>query len=114
MNLNLKQSISIFIVIFSVLAISTTNLTEIFGPHMAKVVASAANMVNAMLAGILGVITGQAAMVKDVAAMPGIEPLKINAQANSTLAAIATDPDQPNVGGVTPQVQARLQEIAKG
>lgn len=92
MGLNYKQGIAILIAILSVLAISTTNLADLFGPTTAKVISSTANMLNAMLAGILGVLTGQASTVKEVAAMPGVERIRINAQADQTLAAIAMDP----------------------
>lgn len=101
MNLNLKQAMAILIAILSVLAVSTTNLADLFGPQTAKIIASASNMLNAMLAGIMAVITGQAAMVKDVAAMEGVEPIKVNAQANSTLAAIAMDPNVDKVSALS-------------
>lgn len=114
MNLNFKQVLAILGAILSVLMISTAQLTDLFGPGPTKLIVSAAALFNTMFSSILAVVTGQAAMVKDVSNMKGVEPLKINAQANPTLAAIATDPDQPNVGGTTPQVQAQLQNIAKG
>lgn len=114
MNLNFKQVLAIAGAVLSVLMISTAQLTDLFGPGPTKAIVSTAALLNAIFNSVLMVVTGQAAMVKDVAAMPGVEPIKINAQANPTLAAIATDPSQPNIGGTTPQVQAQLQDIAKG
>lgn len=114
MNLNFKQVLAIAGVVLGVAMVSTSQLTDIFGSGPTKIIVSASAMLSMMLNGVLAVISGQAAMVRDVAAMPGIEPLKVNAQANPTLAAIAIDPDQPKVGGMTPQVQAQLKEIAKG
>lgn len=106
MGLNLRQMMAILIAILSVLAVSTTNLSDLFGPTAAKIIVSASNMLNAMLAGILGVITGQAAMVKDVAAMPGVEPIKVNAKANSVLAAIAMDPNVDKVAALSTDAAA--------
>lgn len=112
--MNGKQVISICIVVLGVLMVSTAQLTDLFGAHVAKGVVSLAAIVNSILGGVMSVITGQASMIKEVAAMPGIEPIKVNAQANTTLAAIATDPNQPNIGGTTPQVQAQLTKTAAG
>ena len=57
---------------------------------------------------------GWGGMVRDVAAMPGVESIKINSQANQTLASVAVDPEQPKVGATTPQTRDILQDTAKG
>jgi hypothetical protein len=59
-------------------------------------------------------LSTQANTVRDVASMPGVERVTVNAQANSTLAQVATDPQQPKVGAVTPEVRAVLRDLAKG
>ena len=59
-------------------------------------------------------LSTQAATVKEVAAMPGVERIAVNTQANPTLAAVATDANQPKVGAVSPDARAILQNIAKG
>lgn len=59
-------------------------------------------------------LSTQANNIKDVAAMPGVERISVNAQANSTLAAVATSSDQPKVGATTPGVREVLKEVAKG
>lgn len=100
MKINFNQALAVLIAILSVLAVSTANLTDLFGETIAKTVSSAANLINAMIAGILAAYTGQAQMVKDVAAMPGIEPIKVNAEANATLAAVAMDPAVDKVSAV--------------
>lgn len=114
MNLNRNQILAITIAVLAVLMASTAQLTDLFGHAMAQNIISAAGIVNGMLSGVLAIVTGQAGMVKDVRAMPGVETIQVNAQANPTLAAIAVDPKEPKVGGTTPQVQAQLKEIAKG
>lgn len=114
MNINFKQMLAIIITTLSVLAISSANLTELFGSQAAKLITSGANLMTAIFGGWMTIISGQGTLVAEVSNMKGVEPIKINAQANPTLAALATDPNQSNIGGTTPQVQAVLQDIAKG
>lgn len=114
MNLNRNQLLAITIAVLSVTAASTAQLTDLFGAGVAKSIISAAGFLNGILSSVLAVITGQAGMVKDVAAMQGVEKISVNAQANSTLAAVAIDPSQPKVGGESAHTQSVLQETAKG
>lgn len=97
MNLNFKQALAILIAILSVLAVSTANLTDLFGEHVAKAVGSASNLLNAIIAGVLTAVTSQTSMVKDVAAMPGVERIRVNAQADTSLATIAMNPDYAKI-----------------
>ncbi len=113
MNLNGKQLISIAIVILGVLMISTAQLTDLFGPKVAKSVVSLAALLNSILAGIMTVITSQTGTVKDVLAMPGVDKINVNAQANQTLAAIAVDPTINKISP-TPQAQSAVEATAKG
>lgn len=66
------------------------------------------------LTAIMTPLVGNASMVKTVAALPGVERVWINTQATAAVAAVAIDPEQPKVGGSTPQAQTVLQDIAKG
>lgn len=113
MNLNGKQIISIIGAVVSVLMISTAQLTDLFGPSLAKTIGSIAGLVNMMISSIMAVLTSQGSMVKEVAAMPGIEPLRVNAMANATLAAIAVDPTQAKVSPTT-EARSAVIETAKG
>lgn len=112
MNLNFKQALAIAGAVLSVLMISTAQLTDLFGPEPTKVIVSAAALLNTMFSSILAVVTGQAGMVKDVLAMPGVEKITVNAQANQTLAQIAVDPTQPKIGA-TPQAKEQVAATAK-
>lgn len=114
MALNRNQILAIIITTLAVLMASTAQLNDLFGPKETKIIISAAGLLNGILSGILAIITGQAGMVRDVAAMPGVDSIKVNAQASQVLAAVATDPEQPKVGGTTDQVQNILKESAKG
>ena len=94
MNLNLTplQIMGILLVINGALIGSTAQLTDIMGPSMAHIIVSVASLINSILGGIVTMFSGQSAQVKNVLAMPGVDHISINAQANQTLSAIAVDP----------------------
>lgn len=113
MNLTLGQKIAMLSVVLGVLAGATAQLTPLMGATAASSVASLASLINTVVSGWIFIVTGQSAMVKEVAAMPGIEPLKVNALANQNLAQVALD---PAVNKVAPTESARavVIETAKG
>lgn len=100
MNLNGKQIMAIAGAVLSALVVSTAQLTDLFGPGIAKTIVSAAGMVNLVLQSITAAITGQGQMVKDVLAMPGVERIGVNKEANQTLAALAMDPMVNNIAPI--------------
>lgn len=108
MNINGKQIIQIIGVIISVAMVSSAQLTDLLGAPVAKTIVTIAGLTNMILQGITVALTTQTAQVQDVAAMPGVERISINAQATPALAAVATDRDQPKVGATTPDVKAAL------
>jgi hypothetical protein len=112
MNLNFKQVLAILAAILGVLMVSTAQLTDLFGAGVAKTIGSGSGLLTLMINSVLAVVTGQAAMVKDVLAMPGVESVKVNAQANQTLAQIAVDPTQQKIEA-TPQAAAQVAATAK-
>lgn len=97
MNLTGKQILSIVAAVVSALMLATTQLTDIFGASTAKLIVSAAALANMILNSIVAALTGQANLVKDVQAMPGVSKIVTNAQANETLSAIAADPSNTKV-----------------
>lgn len=108
-NLNGKQIIAILAAVLSVLMVSTAQLTDLFGAQMAKTIVSIAGLVNTILTSVIAVLTTQAQQVKDVLAMPGVEKIDVNAQANKTLATIAVD---PTVDKIAP-TRAAIDEVVK-
>ncbi len=113
MNLNGKQILAIFGAVLAALMVSTTQLTDLFGPTVTKTIISTAGLIGLILNSITAAISGQGQMVRDVAAMPGVEKIQINSQANQTLAQVATDPQQPKVGAI-PEAKVEVNNIAKG
>lgn len=113
MNLNRSQIIATTIAILGVLMVSTSQLTDLFGPTATKSIVSVASLLNSILGATLAVITSQGGQVRDVLAMPGVEKIDVNAKANSTLAAIAVDPTVDKISP-TPAAQAQVAAIAQG
>lgn len=113
MNLNGKQIIAVCGAVLSVLMVSTSQLTDLFGPGVTKTVVSIAGLVNLILNSVTVAISTQGGLVKDVLAMPGVEKINVNASANQTLAAIAVDPTINKISP-TPQAQSAVEATAKG
>jgi hypothetical protein len=64
---------------------------------------------------VLAFMTGQANAVKAVQAMPGVEKIVVNQQANAALATLAVDPTQTKIETVPadiPAVQATARAAA--
>jgi hypothetical protein len=114
MNINGKQLISILMAVLGVITISGAQLTPLLGATLASTVISVAALVNTILAAVMSNLTSQSNQVKDVAAMPGIERVSVNAQANTTIAALATDPAQPKIGPIPGAKDAVTETAAKG
>lgn len=113
MQLNVKQLLGISIGVLGVLMISTANLTDLFGPTVARLIVSTAAMLNAILGAVVTAVSGQSSTVKEVLAMPGVAHIDVNAQANQTLAALAVDPTVNKIAPA-PHAAEEVQAIAKG
>lgn len=83
------------------------------GQSNSLIIVSVLGICQIVVSSINSNLSTQANTVKEVAAMPGVERISVNAQANPTLAQVATDPTQPKVGATAPEVRNVLQEIAK-
>lgn len=113
MNLNGKQIIAIVSAVLSVLMISTAQLTDLLGASMAKTIVTIAGLVNMIMSSINAALASQSQQIKDVLAMPGVDKINVNAQANPTLAAIAIDPKQDKIAP-TMAAQTAVEATAKG
>lgn len=91
------QIIGIILVVNGALIGSSAQLTDLFDPHTAKIIISIASLGNSIFGGVVTLISGQGAQIKNVLAMPGVEGISVGRQANATLAAIAIDPGQDKI-----------------
>lgn len=112
MNLNRGQILSIVVLVLGVLMASTSQLTDLFGPQITKYIVSASSLLTSILAGINTVLQGQGSQLAAVQAMPGVEKIVVNSQANATLATMAVDPLQDKIEA-TPAAQDAVEATAK-
>jgi hypothetical protein len=113
MNLTGKQLLLILSAVLSALVAASAQLTDIFGPTTAKAIISVVSLGNTVLTSITAALSGQGSLLKDVAAMPGIEKITVNAQANQTVAKEAVSEAQPKIEA-TPAALQTVAETAKG
>lgn len=113
------QKMAIAIAVFSFVGGASAQLTPIFsplgpeGPIIVSIIVSLCGFVGGVLGVIVGVMTGQAAQISAVQAMPGVQNISVNKDANSTLAALAVDPTQSKIS-IQPGAEAAVQQTAKG
>lgn len=113
MGITRNQWIAIVILILSVNMGATAQLTDLFGAGVAKLIVSFSSLGSSILAGVQIILGGQGQQVRDVAAIQGADGrpavrVAVNANAGTTLAAVALDPAQQNVGAASPDVRAQL------
>lgn len=113
-NLTPLQIIGIVLVINGALIGSAAQLTDLFGPLTAKYIISIASLGNSIFGGIVTLISGQGAQIKNVLAMPGVENISVGRQANATLAAIAVDPTQNKIAPTDAATQAVIATAKAG
>lgn len=89
-------------------------LNPLVGQETALMIISGLGIVNIVLNSVGAAVSGQANLVKDVGAMPGVQKVLINKDANQVLASLATDPLQVNVGATDPATREILKDTAKG
>lgn len=113
LNIQPKQWFAIASGFVSSMITGAALLNPLFGETMALKIVAVLGISNLALNSIQTALTGQAQQVKDVAAMPGVEKITINANANPTLAAVAVD---QNVDKVAPTRQDMdvVTQTAKG
>lgn len=109
-----NQWFAITILFLTVLTGGSAQLTDLIGPYATKLVISFCTLATGFLAGAQIILTGQAAQIRDVAAMPGVSRIDINASATPAAASVAVDPEQSKVGATTPDVRTVLIATAKG
>jgi hypothetical protein len=114
MNITRNQWFAIIILLLTVLTGGSAQLTDLIGAYATKVVISFSTLATGFLAGVQIILGGQGQQVRDVAAMPGVDRVSINAGASSALASVAVDPSQSKVGAITPEVRTVLIDTAKG
>lgn len=114
MNITRSQWFAIINLVLSSLMTATAFLTQVFGSGTAQLIVGGLGLINTIVGGIGVILTGQGQQLREVAALPGVERISINAGANQTVAQAATDSAQPKIGATTPEVRKTILETAKG
>ena len=106
MKLTGIQVVLILIAVLGALTGATAQLTDVFGAGVAHTIVSGSSLLSTIMTAILVPLTGQAGMLRSVQALPGVEAITVNAQANSSLAAMAVDPNQDKIAPAAGAEQA--------
>jgi hypothetical protein len=113
-NLTSKQWFQIISGSISGLITGAALLTTLFGQDLTIKIVAVLGIINIVLSTVGTAVSGQANLVKDVAAMPGVQRVSVNTDANPTLASVAIDPGQTKVGPASPEAREALTKIATG
>lgn len=112
-NITKSQWFQIIGIIIGAIIASSSLWTQLFGNTTAQVIVSVTGFVSTIASGVGYILTGQGQMVKDVAAMPGIQSITVDSGANQNVAQVAVDEAQPKVNA-SPAAEATVQQTAKG
>ena len=104
---------AIIVGILSATAGATVQLTDVFGPGVARAIVSVANLaMTIVVTPFLFAVTGQTAQIKAVNNMPGVQSIVVNKEASTNLAAIAVDPNSKVEAA--PGAEKAVEATAKG
>lgn len=92
LNIQPKQWIRIISTVNGSLITGAAFFNQLFGDALALQIIAVLGLSQIVMSSLDTALSGQAQLVKDVAAMPGVEKITVNTQANPTLAAVAVDP----------------------
>lgn len=118
-NITPLQWIGIIILFNTTLLGSASQLGDLsLSVGMVKAVLAVATLGNGFLGGLVTMFGGQASMTRSVANFLGddgmpVVRIGVNANAGKSMAAVALDPAQKNVGAITPDVRETLAATAK-
>lgn len=109
--MNSRVILAVVIAVVSVLAGATTQLDPVVGHTAALAISSVCNLLTAILAAVMGVLSTQTNQVAAVQAMPGVSRVMVNAQATPTLAAMVADSANPKIQA-EPGQERKVAELA--
>jgi hypothetical protein len=109
--MNIKLILNILSSINGGLITSAALFNPLVGQDRALIIIAGLGICQIVVGSINSNLSTQGATLREVAAMPGVDRITVNAQANSTLAQEAISKDQPKIGAATPDVRQALQTI---
>lgn len=113
MNITSKQWFQIISGINGGLITGAALLQTLFGQNLTLQIVAVLGIIGIIINSVGTALSGQGSDIKSVLAMPGVEKLTVNGQANQTLASIAVDPTVNKIAP-TQAAEVAVQTIAKG
>lgn len=116
MNWTSKQWFQIISGINGGLITGAALLQTLFGQDLTLKIVAALGIIGIIINSVGTALSGndsQATQIRNVAAIPGVERVVINTSAPASVAAVALDPSQKNVGASSPDARAALTSIVK-
>lgn len=111
--MNTKQVLGIISSVNGGLITGAALLQTLFGQDLTIKIVAVLGIAQIIVSSVTTQLSSQSNLVKDVAAMPGVEKVTVNASANSILATLAVDPKQDKVAPTTAAMVA-VENTAKG
>jgi hypothetical protein len=115
MNITPKQWYQIITGVISGLITGAALMQTLLGQDLTIKIVAGLGILNIIVSSVGTALSGAdspGTQIKNVAALPGVEKVLVNAKATNGVAAAAIDPMQPKVGTITPEVRATLIEKA--
>jgi hypothetical protein len=108
MKLTLQQQLTISAGVVGAATSAFGALNSVMTPTQALIGTVVLGFTSACLGVIGTVVSGIGSQISNVAALPGVDRISVNANATNGIAAAALDPAQSKVGPATPDVRATL------
>lgn len=112
-NLTPNQWFAIIIAILSALAGATAQLSDLFGAQVAHSIVTVSTLLTTIMSSVLVSLTSQSAQIRNVNAMPGVDRIVVNKDANLALAQAVADPSN-KVEAAPDAGRALAETVAKG
>jgi hypothetical protein len=113
-QINAKQVVLIIMAVLGFTAGATTQLNDLLGPQVAKVVVSVATFVNGLMAAALAPFLSNTQTVRDAADLEGVQ-VRVGREATPQLAALAVDPANESISparGQEAEVAQKAEAVA--
>lgn len=113
LNIQPKQWIRIVSTVNGSLITGAAFFNQLFGDAMTLNIIAVLGLGQIVMSSLDTALSGQAGLVKDVLAMPGVEKISVNEKANPILAAVAVDPTVDKIAPI-PSAQDIVTQTARG
>lgn len=111
MNITAKQWYQILTGVISGLITGAALMQTLLGQDLTIKIVAGLGILNIIVSSVGTALSGQASLVRDVRGMDGVQNIEVNAKANPTLAAMATDTSEQKIT-IAPGSEAAVKRSA--